>query len=87
MDRITNAFTIPFVVIPGAAVVAILIGVLLHRFDGLYISPNLRVAPIVALVLVLLVMGAGFIADRMAGPSTPQPAASGRQQPPRRRRR
>jgi len=60
MERIATAFTVPFIVFPAAAVVAIFVGWLLHQVDKEF-------APIVALVLVLLITAAGFIASSRAG--------------------
>jgi F0F1-type ATP synthase assembly protein I len=53
---------LPFIVFPAAAVVAIFIGWLLHQVPR-------TVAPVVALILTLLVTGAGFFFSSRAGRS------------------
>jgi len=60
MERIATALSVPFMVFPAAAVVAIFVGWLLHQV-------NKEVAPFIALVLVILIMAAGFMASSRAG--------------------
>ena len=60
MGRFREAITLPFMVFPAAAVVAIAVGVLLHQVPR-------QVAPFLALALTLLVTAAGFFFSSRAG--------------------
>jgi hypothetical protein len=64
MERLATTFALPFVVFPAGAVFAILVGWSLHQVHS-YVSKD--AAPFFALILVLIIMGAGFVADNMAG--------------------
>ncbi|HZT06799.1 MAG TPA: hypothetical protein VFC51_07185 [Chloroflexota bacterium] len=72
MERVRTAVLIPLVVFPSAAVVAILIGVMLHIVKSnaeAIMPPGLAdfATPVVALILVVLITAAGFIASAAAG--------------------
>ena len=54
MGRFVEAITLPFIVFPAAAVIAIAVGVLLHQFPR-------TVAPFAALAMTILVTAAGFL--------------------------
>jgi uncharacterized membrane protein YoaK (UPF0700 family) len=64
--RAANAIILPVIVFAVAAAVAITIGILLHQVPH-------GTAPAVALLLVLLITAAGFIASYAGGPQRDQP--------------
>jgi hypothetical protein len=70
--RARLAVLIPIGVLLTAAVVAIAVGLLLHQVPKAIHTGGIEIpiAPLVALILVLIVMGAGWVADSRA----PQPA-------------
>jgi hypothetical protein len=63
MERLATTFALPFVVFPAGAVFAIIVGWALHQVHS-YVNPG--APPFFALLLVLVIMGAGFAADMMA---------------------
>jgi hypothetical protein len=73
--RAKVAVLIPVVVFVAATVVAIAVGMLLHQFPKAIHSGGVEIpiAPVVALVLVVVITAAGFIADSRA----PSPGTSG----------
>ena len=67
MDRVRSAITLPIIVFPAAAIVAIAVGMLLHLVKNVTEETGSQPlmefgTPFVALLLVLIVTAAGFIA-------------------------
>ncbi|MBM2812199.1 MAG: hypothetical protein HW416_2958 [Chloroflexi bacterium] len=73
--RIRLAVLIPVVVFSAAAIAAIAVGVLLLQVPKAIHSGGIEIpiAPLVALVLVVVITAAGFIADS----KTPSPGTTG----------
>ena len=57
MERFEEALSIPFIVFPGAAAFAIVTAWILHQVPRFY-------APAAALVMVLIIIALGFVADK-----------------------
>src|SRR5688500_7316497 len=79
LDRVRSAIVLPLVVFAVAAVIAIGIGMLLHFVEGIVHDMHLGeigayVTPLVALLVVVAVTAAGFIASGM-GPAAPDETA------------
>jgi hypothetical protein len=54
MERFEEALSIPFIVFPAAAAFAIVVAWILHQLPRFY-------APLGALVMVVIIMGLGFM--------------------------
>jgi hypothetical protein len=77
VDRVRTAFTIPIVVFSAAAAIAIGVGYFLKWVHAIgHSMPNhdfgVLLTPLVALVMVIVVTAAGFIASGKAGPEPEQ---------------
>jgi len=73
LNRVRSAITLPIIVFPLAAVIAIGIGMFLHLVRDLAMESHspleVYATPIAALILVLVITIGGFIASGLAGPS------------------
>jgi hypothetical protein len=59
MERFEEPLSIPFIVFPAAAAFAIVVAWILHQVPRFY-------APVAALVMVLVIMGLGFLLSARA---------------------